>query len=341
MAILKSKGISIDKPMTIGLTPLYYAIIKKKFGLARYMIGLGASIFVPATIGDPKESVLDLVVRQRAGRDKQFREYIESLVAGSIHGKVIAAAAQREATIKTAAAIFAARGPMCDTEGYNQHQGECWNDLTQMVLTFTDGLKETVQADLLTKTGAEIAPRTLGAEHERVAFYIDTLRHRFARHYINEVERRISCAFHSSLRAHGLNALAGAIAIRPPKPGDRPFKYVRQEEYTTGGPTIATLQLLLTVFKLHTTVKLTTHEVTHTVDPRQPLASVMLYKNADAPVGHVNGFYTCAVMTTGLTHLECPDAVASAVSPTEARWRIVDVYPSRRLRLLSCSLGCG
>jgi len=37
----------------------------------------------------------------------------------------------------------------CDSEGFYQHLGECWNDSIQMIFLFSDGLKEIVQPALL------------------------------------------------------------------------------------------------------------------------------------------------------------------------------------------------
>ena len=39
-------------------------------------------------------------------------------------------------------------GAKCDSEGFYQHSGECWNDAIQMVFLWTDGLKEVVQEKL-------------------------------------------------------------------------------------------------------------------------------------------------------------------------------------------------
>ena len=40
------------------------------------------------------------------------------------------------------------KGAICDSEGFYQHEGECWNDAIQMMLLFSDGLKEVVQEKL-------------------------------------------------------------------------------------------------------------------------------------------------------------------------------------------------
>lgn len=37
------------------------------------------------------------------------------------------------------------QGPICDSKGFSQHKGECWNDTLQEIFLFTDGLKEITQ----------------------------------------------------------------------------------------------------------------------------------------------------------------------------------------------------
>ena len=43
------------------------------------------------------------------------------------------------------------KGPICDSIGFFQHYGECWNDTLQMILLYTDGLKEITQPILYNK----------------------------------------------------------------------------------------------------------------------------------------------------------------------------------------------
>jgi hypothetical protein len=45
--------------------------------------------------------------------------------------------------------LASASDARCDSEGFYQHLGECWNDSIQMVFLFSDGLKEIVQPALL------------------------------------------------------------------------------------------------------------------------------------------------------------------------------------------------
>jgi len=42
-----------------------------------------------------------------------------------------------------------ANNAVCDSEGFYQHLGECWNDTIQMIFLFSDGIKEIIQPSLL------------------------------------------------------------------------------------------------------------------------------------------------------------------------------------------------
>lgn len=94
----------------------------------------------------------------------------------------------------------------CDSEGFYQHSGECWNDSIQMIFLFTDGLKEIVQQKLaLTDIDSDfISEESLAyivkiysqlykkykavPEHIRneLILYFKAFKRRFIRHYVNE-----------------------------------------------------------------------------------------------------------------------------------------------------------
>jgi len=115
-------------------------------------------------------------------------------------------------------------GALCDSEGFYQHHGECWNDAISMIFLFTDGLKEVVQEKMamndininfipresiiiiikiyndnkerlykiLKYTKPELIPPALTDNEiiESLLFYIMFLKNRFVRHYLMESERR-------------------------------------------------------------------------------------------------------------------------------------------------------
>jgi hypothetical protein len=116
-----------------------------------------------------------------------------------------------------AAEIFKVKGPICDSEGFYQHTGECWNDAIQQIFCNADGIKEYMQytyihwvfnTDYHTQIPdwlfippylrvAELAPYYLASNK----FYIDEVKKwfnlylresqkRFLRHYILEARRR-------------------------------------------------------------------------------------------------------------------------------------------------------
>ena len=44
--------------------------------------------------------------------------------------------------------LFDTQGPLCNSEGFYNHEGECWNDALQMIFLYSDGIKEMVQKKL-------------------------------------------------------------------------------------------------------------------------------------------------------------------------------------------------
>jgi len=151
------------------------------------------------------------------------------------------------------------KGAICDSEGFYQHEGECWNDATQMIFLFSDGLKEIVQEKLANnEVDINFIPRDsipkiiklyndMKEEKERlyavnrnkysrmippaltneqiiesVVFYLVFLKHRFARHYIMESNRREEECKESHnpikiLHTKGKNAEMAAIFGNPSK----------------------------------------------------------------------------------------------------------------------------
>ncbi len=120
-----------------------------------------------------------------------------------------------------AKAIFQTRGPLCDSEGFYQHVGECWSDALQQVILNADGLKEVMQTRLITDTniGSIQVPShvfypyfiknqtpnkrknfnewarqegMIEFQHQKqwVTIYLKEIQKRFLRHYVTEATRR-------------------------------------------------------------------------------------------------------------------------------------------------------
>ena len=119
----------------------------------------------------------------------------------------------------------------CDSEGFYQHLGECWNDSIQMIFLFSDGIKEIVQPALLDPNFDSKVESIINNERNKLFFlfksdleglkttnlravnnsekeilaskarerknaiieYFKVLKKRFMRHYTNESLRRESC----------------------------------------------------------------------------------------------------------------------------------------------------
>jgi hypothetical protein len=145
--------------------------------------------------------------------------------------------AQEEAELQMlkqqAAEIWKVKGPICDSEGFYQHTGECWNDALQQIFCNADGLKEPMQytyihwvfntdyhtqiPDVMFVPNYLRDPETSGLFVIRNKFYIDELKKwfnlylresqkRFLRHYILETRRR--------------NVVKEVCALEGKEPGD-------------------------------------------------------------------------------------------------------------------------
>jgi hypothetical protein len=88
------------------------------------------------------------------------------------------------------------KGTICDSLGFFQHHGECWNDAAQMAILYTDGIKEITQPFLysakITEEYIKTIPEFKDASNTTIAIalvYINSLQRRFIRHYNLEVKR--------------------------------------------------------------------------------------------------------------------------------------------------------
>jgi len=101
--------------------------------------------------------------------------------------------------------LYQENGPLCDSEGFYNHDGECWNDALQMIFLNSDFCKEKVQAKL---ASAPVDPAEVDEKFRPYAkevlqdlsnndiyvrnyigyiyTYLETLQKRFHRHYYAE-----------------------------------------------------------------------------------------------------------------------------------------------------------
>ncbi len=88
-------------------------------------------------------------------------------------------------------------GPICDSIGFSQHYGECWNDATQMLLLYTDGIREQFQRilfeyainePLIKMTIRDLVPADKVEKLTRYMHnYMQLMQRRFKRHYIGHI----------------------------------------------------------------------------------------------------------------------------------------------------------
>lgn len=147
---------------------------------------------------------------------------------------------------KQAQEVFQKRGPVCDSEGFYQHTGECWNDAIQQIFCNADGIKEQMQytyihwvfnTDYYTQLPDwffvptwQRVPGTfeLFIETNRVylnemkkwfTLYLRECQKRFLRHYLLETKRRNVkqevCALHGPEMGHLAREKIMAISRDP------------------------------------------------------------------------------------------------------------------------------
>ncbi len=207
--------------------------------------------------------------------------------------------------------LFKGRGPICDSEGFYQHTGECWNDALQMIFLFSDGFKEFVQPFILNMNIDE--SDLTGFTRQ----YLTMTQKRFVRHYMAELEKRASknknllaISKKNVYRTRGKEGIAAAAAgkqeeICAYKPGGeikdvnfvislfQPifapgeiekliFAYSFQSKvYNAVAPTIGTGNAFITLPAL----------IAGSMKP-QGIYFTFKFKEAD-PNGHALCFYTC------------------------------------------------
>jgi len=147
---------------------------------------------------------------------------------------------------KQAQEVFQKRGPVCDSEGFYQHTGECWNDAIQQIFCNADGIKEQMQytyihwafnTDYYTQLPDwffvpmwQRSPGTFEVfiETNRVylneikkwfTLYLRECQKRFLRHYLLETKRRNVkqevCALHGPEMGHLAREKIMAISRDP------------------------------------------------------------------------------------------------------------------------------
>lgn len=227
--------------------------------------------------------------------------------------------------LQRARGVWGKTGPICSGEGLYQHVGECWNDALQIVLLYTDGIKEDIQKQLLTGDFDAMAYRITHDPNfdmyyiedwevtpkgealiDRIKTYLETLQSRFTRQILNheymEADAKVK---HGVYRAKGVNALTSAVlgAIPTPQFGDLNMGIIYPEKeclkdyalrFTPGGTLIPLLLRSFDVSHIvdHTTIYAPeTGHISSLTDIAQIAA--LIFTTDIEPYSHVTCMYTC------------------------------------------------
>lgn len=183
-------------------------------------------------------------------------------------------------------------GPKCDSVGFFQHYGECWNDSLQMILLFTDGLKELTQP-LLYNTeitqdwvDAHIDEKSRGTRlSQYIYYYLRAMQRRFKRHYATETAmrrlakpscdasaeemRKAKLGIELFYRRTGINAIQSAIygSFRPNANTTTVTKYMNKKNIPTHGRSKVEVDKLLE--QLLKVLGIETNVVTDVQEPQE------------------------------------------------------------------------
>ncbi len=156
----------------------------------------------------------------------------------------------------------------CDSIGFFQHYGECWNDCIQMMLLFTDGIKELTQPFLYYSVITTDYVSTKLPNHliELGYVYLTSLQRRFKRHYNLEMNRqkiiaecdeddillfqKLKKLEESSKSYKGIDAISGAITAHNIIEG-KSIGYNRKYYYP-GGHSDLFIKYALSLFSIDT-----------------------------------------------------------------------------------------
>ncbi len=154
--------------------------------------------------------------------------------------------AELQSLKQQAQVVFQKRGPVCDSEGFYQHTGECWNDAIQQIFCNADGIKEQMQYTYIywifnTDYYTQLPDWAFAPSWQRgpdlLSYFVETNRvylnelkkwftlylrecqKRFLRHYLLETKRRNVkqevCALHGPEMGHLAREKIMAISRDP------------------------------------------------------------------------------------------------------------------------------